>query len=95
MPDTLTLTGEGITVLASGTLDNRIDKTIDPVDYRKSTIINDRGIPGEGQRVFRYLVSGAPGMKARAKYTAEKARDIEVEIELKESTFQKPREAKK
>jgi hypothetical protein len=95
LPDQVVLGGEGVTVLTSGTLDNRIDKTIEPVDYRKHIIFNDRGIPGEGQRVFRAIVSGRTGTKVALTYKTDKARDIQTEIELKEWTFQKPREVGK
>jgi hypothetical protein len=98
LPDTLTLSGgggEGVTVIASGTLDSRIDKALDPVDYRKHIIVNERGIPGEDQRVFRFIVTGNAGLKPILKYEAQKARMIEMPVELKEGTFEKPREVKK
>ena len=83
MPDTLTLSGDGITVVTSGTLSDRLDKTIDPVEHRKNVIVIDTGIPGEGRRTYRFLVTGKAGAKAKLSYAAEKARDVQVEVELK------------
>jgi hypothetical protein len=84
MPDTLTLTGQGVTVVTSGTVSDRLDKTIDPVEYRKNVIVNENGIPGEGRRTYRFLVVGKAGAKVKLKYDAQKARDVETEIELKQ-----------
>lgn len=81
-PDRLTLAGSGVTIVASGTLADRFDKTIDPVDHRKNTIVNDRGIPGTGRRTFRYIVSGAPGAAAMLTYTSDKARTIQTTATL-------------
>ena len=83
MPDTLTLSGDGITVVTSGTLSDRLDKTIDPVEHRKNVIVVDAGIPGEGRRTYRFLVTGRAGAKVKLAYTAQKARNIETVIELK------------
>jgi hypothetical protein len=89
MPDTLTLTGDGVTAAASGMLNDRFDKTIEPVEHRKHLIYNERGIPGEGRRTFRFLISGEPGATVTLKYVAEKARGIEMPVELKEHTIGK------
>ena len=81
-PDRLSITGKGIKVVTSGKLSDRFDKTIDPVDDRKHVIPNDVGIPGQGHRTFRYLVTGKAGVDVKLQYTAEKSRDIEKAIKL-------------
>jgi hypothetical protein len=83
MPDTLTLTGEGVTVVASGTLSDRLDRTIDPVEHRKHIIVNESGIPGEARRTYRFLVTGKPGAKVNLKYDTQKARDVATTVELR------------
>ena len=84
LPDTLTLNGAGIEVIASGTLESRIDRTLDPIDHRKHIIVNERGISGESQRVFRYLVAGKAGEKVTLTYQAQKAADVAFELMLRE-----------
>lgn len=83
MPDTLTLSSDGVKVVTSGTLSDRLDRTIEPVEHRKHIIVNESGIPGEGRRTYRFLVTGKTGTKVTLKYQSEKARDIQTEIELK------------
>ncbi len=83
-PDRLTLTGDGVEVVASGRLTDRFDKTIDAIDDRKHVIHNDSGIPGRGRRTFRYLVSGEAGETVLLKYSAEKSRDLELTLRLEE-----------
>jgi hypothetical protein len=92
LPDTLTLSGDGVSVIASGTLENRIDRTFDATEHQRHIIVNERGIPGESQRVFRYIVSGAAGSKATVVYAAQKARELRVDVELKEQAFEAQRE---
>jgi hypothetical protein len=82
-PDVLSLSGDGVRVVASGTLDDRFDLTLDPVEHRRAEIPNDRGIPGEARRTFRYLVTGPEGARLTLSYSAEKARDIEMTVDLK------------
>jgi hypothetical protein len=91
LPDRLTLSGDGIEVVASGTLNDRFDKTLEPVDHRKNIIENDRGIPGEGRRVFRYIISGPANAKLKLNYTAEKAHALETMVELKEGAIEAPK----
>lgn len=79
MPDTLTLSGEGVDVIASGALNDRFDRTLNPVEHRKAVIRNEPGVPGEGERVFRYIVAGPAGASFRLAYAAQKARRIEQE----------------
>jgi murein tripeptide amidase MpaA len=90
LPDSLTLSGEGVKVVASGTLNDRFDRTLEPVDYRKERIVNDRGVPGEGVRVFRYLVTGPHGAKVSLAYQSQKARDIATVVPLQDSVVAAP-----
>jgi hypothetical protein len=82
LPDTLTLTGDGLEVVASGRLADRFDKTLDPVDHRKHIIMNERGVPGEERATFRYIVTGPQGARATVRYQSQKASDLEQNVEL-------------
>ena len=75
-PDRISLDGDGVTVVASGTLSDRIDTTLDAVKHHPHIIENDRGVPGEGQSVFRFFLTGAPGAQVQMTYTSDKARTI-------------------
>jgi hypothetical protein len=85
LPDTLTLSGTGVEVVTSGTLTDRFDKTIDPVEHRNHIIVNERGVPSEGRSTFRYIVTGNPGTDVNLKYASQKARDIEQAVALRET----------
>jgi hypothetical protein len=87
-PDRLEITGEGATVVASGRLMDRFDKTMDPVEHRPHLVVNNPGIPGEGRSVFRFIVSGAEGIELTLTYSSEKARDIEAKFALREQTIE-------
>lgn len=95
MPDTMMLSGDGVTVVTSGTLNDRFDKTLDPVEHRKSLIVNEQGVPSQGQRVFRYIVAADDGTHVTLKYATQKARQIEKQVELKEAVIEKAKDAKK
>ncbi len=83
-PDRLTLTGDGVTVVTSGSLNDRFDKTIDPRPRksRLNIIPIERGISSRGRRTYRYLVTGAEGRDVSLSYSAEKARDLSVHFSL-------------
>jgi len=83
LPDLLTL--QGADVMLSGTLSDRFDRTLSPIDDRPAMLFVDSGIPGKGLRTFRFLVSGTEGDKVTLNYTAQKARDITMEFDLNES----------
>ncbi len=76
-PDRIILEGSGLEVVASGRLDRRTDRAMEPTEHRPWRILDDRGVPGRGFRVFRFIVRGEPGASGRIRYEAEKARDIE------------------
>ncbi|HWB20075.1 MAG TPA: M14 family metallopeptidase [Phycisphaerales bacterium] len=82
-----------IGVIAAGTLNDRYDKTINPVEHRKNIITVERGIPGESRSTFRYLIcvpASAPPdkqIKVTLTYSAEKATDITATFPLAESVI--------
>jgi hypothetical protein len=84
-PDRISLQGEGVTVVASGMLSDRVDTTLEPVEHRPHIIDNESGIPGEGQRVFRFFVTGAAGAELELAYSADKARRIAATVALQKS----------
>jgi len=91
MPDTLTLSsaaGAATAVVTAGTLNDRFDKTLEPIEHRKNIIINEQGVPSEGQRVFRYIITANSGAKVTLKYATEKARGIQTEVEVKEGVIE-------
>lgn len=84
-PDLLTLAGEGVTVVASGSLNDRFDTTInDPTEERKHMLLLNEGSASKGLRTYRFLVTGREGANITLTYEAEKARDIELAIPLRE-----------
>jgi hypothetical protein len=88
LPDRLEVGGDGVTVAAAGTLEDRFDTTLDPVEDRRHRLLNDSGVPSEGRATFRLIVSGAAGAPLTLRYVAEKARDIEISIPLAETTIE-------
>jgi hypothetical protein len=82
LPDRMIL--EGAEVLASGTLDHRFDRQMTPTEHRPARILDDRGVPGRGYRVFRFIVKAPRGSEILLRYEAQKARDIERSLRLGE-----------
>ncbi len=74
LPDLLELRGPE-TVL-SGTLSDRYDLTISPVEHRPERILVESGIGAESTSTFRFLVTGSEGDRVDIRYTAEKAKNI-------------------
>jgi len=85
LPDVLTL--DGADVVLAGTLEDRFDKTIDPVDHLPAKLFVEKGIPSKGMSTFRFLVKGSDGDMVRLHYSAEKASDIDIRFPLKESAI--------
>lgn len=73
----------GAAVIASGRLSSFLDVQMDAVRHEPHRVQVSEGIPGRGARVFRFIVRGEPGAAVDLSYTAEKARRIDREIELK------------
>lgn len=84
LPDRMTLTGDGVTVVMAGTISGRLDQTITPVDRQPHSLAIDAGIPGESRRTFRFLVTGRAGASMQLQYTSEKARDIDLSFTLQD-----------
>jgi hypothetical protein len=87
LPDRLRLRGEGMAVAVSGTLSDRFDTTIDPVEHRKDVLFVESGIPGEALGTFRFVVTGPEGAALTLSYAADKARDIELTFPLRAATI--------
>lgn len=79
-PDRLEL--EGAEVHLGGRINDRFATTMSPVAHRPDRLLVDEGIPGEGRRAFRFLVSGAEGDEITLRYIAEKAADITTTVKL-------------
>ncbi|MDF1808592.1 MAG: M14 family metallopeptidase [Phycisphaerales bacterium] len=80
-PDMLTI--EGVTPVLAGTVSNRYDRTLNPVDERPERMLIESGIRGKSMSTFRYLVTGKSGTRVKLGYSAEKASDIHAEFHLK------------
>lgn len=84
LPDRMTVRGEGVEVVASGTMNHRFDRTMTLVEHRPWMVLNDAGVPGEGRATFRFFVRGPEGASVDLHYAAEKARDVRKTITLRE-----------
>jgi len=82
MPDLLTI--EGVSPVLAGTLSDRFDRTLNPVEDRPERMLIENGIRGKSMSTFRYLVTGNAGAKVQLNYTAEKANDIETVFRLEQ-----------
>ncbi len=82
LPDLLTL--DGPSVIISGTLSDRFDRTLAAVKHRPGRLLLDTGIPGESIRTYRFLVQGKAGEVVTLNYAAEKATDISITFKLDE-----------
>jgi hypothetical protein len=82
MPDTASLSGAGVSVVAAGPMANRLATTFDAVNHRPEVLRVESGIPGLGERAFRYIVRATPGSTATFTYAAEKATPVSVPIVL-------------
>lgn len=82
LPDLLTF--EGAEVVLSGQVSDRFDRTMNLNEHRPQRMLIERGIPGKSISTFRFLVRGEAGSMIKLNYHAEKARDIEARIPLRE-----------
>jgi murein tripeptide amidase MpaA len=82
MPDLAALTGDGIEVVTAGPMADRLSPAFNAVEHRPGTLRVESGIPGLGERTFRFIVRAAPGRTATFRYSAEKARGITLDIPL-------------
>jgi hypothetical protein len=82
MPDTATLSGAGATVVTAGPMSDRLSRTFAAVERRPGALRVESGVPGLGERAFRYLVRAAPGAALNFSYQAEKASPVSIPITL-------------
>ena len=84
-PDLLSISGDGFTVLTSGTVSSWRTKQIrraNPAGQDQTRILNNRGIGGKNSVMYRFIVAAQPGARLELTYAAEKARDISTTIEI-------------
>jgi len=79
-PDLFTL--DGPEVVLAGTVSDRFDRTLDPVEHRPNRLLIDTGISGKSIKTFRFLVNGQAGDAVTLSYSAEKANDISLRVKL-------------
>ena len=92
-PDRITLHGDDFKLITAGRINHRFDRTLNPLEFTSSApyrILSESGVPGEGRATYRFLIEGEEGKQITLRYTAEKARDIETTITLKEHTIEAP-----
>ena len=83
LDDTLSLSGAE--VLAGGRVARRTDRTMEPQAFGPASLAFSRGVPGLGSSIGRFLVKGKPGDSITLKWSAEKAKDVEITVKLGES----------
>lgn len=82
-PDLLELTfPEGARVLAAGSISDRLDHSMDEQRFEPHRILLDSGIPGQGRVLYRFIIEGDEGLKGTARFTSDRAIDIERDIPL-------------
>ncbi|MCA9284281.1 MAG: hypothetical protein KDA22_03635 [Phycisphaerales bacterium] len=84
-PDTLSVSGDGIAVVAAGTLFRWTDRTMFQVERHPERLRVESGIPGQDESYFRFIVEGDAGATLTLRYEAEKARNIETTVRLEET----------
>ncbi len=69
-------------VVASGTVSSFLPNTkLDAVERDPQRIWNDRGVPGRGSRIYRFIVSGSGSVTLE--YTSEKGGTIRQQVRLR------------
>ncbi|MBK7876963.1 MAG: hypothetical protein IPJ77_14665 [Planctomycetes bacterium] len=82
VPDTFTLQGKGLTVLAGGVRSDRFrPERIELQEKNPERLLRERGVGSRGELRLRWLVRGKAD-KAVVTYEGEKARKVELEIKL-------------
>jgi hypothetical protein len=80
-PDIVTITGDGLTVVAGGSNADRFDLTnFDAVEHEPARLRLDRGVPGHGSLRLRWIVRGSGGFTVTL--TTEKAGTLVVQGQL-------------
>jgi hypothetical protein len=74
---------EGGAVVASGRLNSWVDKRIDTVRHEPGRVQLPGGIGGRDGVIWRFFITGREGETVRLHFRAEKARDVETEVQLR------------
>lgn len=82
LPDTLSLTGDGLTVVAGGPLVNRETGEVRPAEHTPANLRLDSGVPGEGVARVRWFVRGKG--TATVRFTSQKGGALERRVPLPE-----------
>jgi len=77
-------------VVAGGLLGDWDDPQMRESRHEPGRLRLDRGVPGRGELMARFVVSGAEGGRARVRYEAERARNVETTVILEESVNPSP-----
>jgi Zinc carboxypeptidase len=80
LPDTIRLTGEGLTVVAGGVLVDRDTGEVRLVEHTPAALRLENGVPGEGTVRVRWFVRGAG--PATLRYVSQKAGTLERAVVL-------------
>ncbi|MCL4219775.1 MAG: hypothetical protein KJZ65_00255 [Phycisphaerales bacterium] len=83
-PDLLELEfPEGARVLVGGRVADRFDHTpLEEQRFEPHRVLLDSGIPGQGRVLCRFIIEGEEGLKGKARFTSDRAIDIERELPL-------------
>ena len=80
LPDTATISGEGLTVVAGGPVVNVDTGEIAAVESLPNRIKIESGVPGKGVTRLRWFVKGKPGTKIALRYASQKAGTHDAEV---------------
>jgi hypothetical protein len=87
LPDILEVGGVNgrTSVVAAGTMNDWLSRSMDEVRFEPGRVLLNGGVPGRGEVVVRFIVSGRQGDRLNIAYRAEKAKDLEKTVELRET----------
>ncbi len=81
--------GEGASVVTSGTVSSLVRRVkLEAVERNPQRIFNDRGNPGRGRRLFRFIISGQGAVELT--YFSQKGGTITQTVELTETPIPTP-----
>lgn len=80
--DILTTSVDAGSVVTAGRMSSWLDRQMNAIRHEPGRIQVEDGVPGHDSRIFRILIEAAPGAEVTLRYTAEKARDIELQLTL-------------
>ena len=83
LPDTATLTGEGITVIAGGPLVNPDTGEVAGTEHTPAVLKLENGVPGRGLTRVRWFVKGKAGATGVVRYASQKGGALEKEFTLR------------